>query len=380
MGDGGGANDQHGTIGNAQDTTSLLGKILRVDVDAGSPYAIPPGNPFANGAGGRPEIFALGVRNPWRFSFDRMTGDFWIGDVGQNAVEEVDRLAAGSGAGANFGWRIMEGNACTGLGGPYPCGDPALTPPVLAYSHSFGCSITGGYVYRGAAVPELFGQYLYADYCSGRIWAAQGAGAGPWVSIELGATGYPITTFGEDEAGELYFANYATGDIYQFATDTPTVDVIEFYHAGLDHYFISSLAADIAALDSGQFKGWARTGKTFKAYSSPQAGASPVCRFYIPPAEGDSHFFSASPAECSDVFARFPAFVFESPAAMYEFLPDADLGSCPPSATPIYRVWNQRADSNHRYTTDRALRDAMVAQGYVAEGYGPDAVAVCAPP
>ncbi len=259
MGDGGGADDQHGTIGNAQDTTSLLGKILRIDVDGGSPYAIPPGNPFATGVGGREEIFALGVRNPWRLSFDRMTGDFWIGDVGQGAVEEVDRLAAGTGAGTNLGWRIMEGNSCTGLPGPYPCSDPALTPPVLTYSHSFGCSITGGFVYRGTAVPALVGQYLYADFCSGRIWAAQRAGAGPWVPAELGATGYAITTFGEDEAGELYFANYATGDIYRFATDSPTVDVIEFYHAGLDHYFISSLAADIAALDSGRFNGWTRT-------------------------------------------------------------------------------------------------------------------------
>jgi hypothetical protein len=379
MGDGGGANDQHGTIGNAQDKTSLLGKILRIDVDGGTPYAIPPGNPYATGVGGRQEIFALGVRNPWRFSFDRMTGDFWIGDVGQGAVEEVDRLAAGTGAGTNFGWRIMEGNSCTGFPGPYPCSDPALTPPVLTYSHSFGCSITGGYVYRGAAVPALVGQYLYADYCSGRIWAAQGAGADPWVSTELGATGYAITTFGEDEAGELYFANYTTGDIYQFATDTPIVDVTEFYNAGFDHYFISSLAADITALDSGRFKGWTRTGRTFKAYASPQAGTSPVCRFYLPPASGDSHFFSASPVECGEVLVKYPAFDYESPAVMYEFLPDLATGACPQGTAPVYRVWNRRADSNHRYTTDRALRDAMVAQGYVAEGYGPDAVVMCAP-
>jgi len=491
MGDGGGANDQHGTIGNGQDKTTLLGKILRIDVDGANPYAIPPGNPFASGVGGRQEIFAIGVRNPWRMSFDRATGDFWIGDVGQGAVEEVDYLPVGTGAGVNFGWRIMEGNSCTGNGGPVPCNDPSLTPPVLTYTHSFGCSITGGYVYRGAAVPLLAGQYVYGDFCTGRIWAAQRVGTGPWVPAELGVTGYAITTFGEDEAGELYFANYNTGDIYRFAdsgasspvlaasaaslafgnvtlgnasatqtfnvTNTgagtltlatltqggvnpadfvrtgtcasgkmltasqsctvtyqftpaaigarsaslaiasnggnavvaltgtgvvPTsgvADVIEFYHAALDHYFISSLAADIDALDSGRFQGWTRTGRKFKAYSAMQAGTSAVCRFYIPPAAGDSHFFSASPIECAEVLAKFPAFTYESPAVMYEFLPDLASGACPQSTVPVYRVWNRRADSNHRYTTDRVLRDAMVAQGYVAEGYGPDAVVMCAP-
>jgi glucose/arabinose dehydrogenase len=183
MGDGGGGNDQHGTIGNAQDKFSLLGKMLRIDVDHGgsNPYAIPPGNPFATGVGGLKEIFTIGMRNPWRMSFDRSTGDLWIGDVGQNAVEEVDLLPAGTGAGANLGWRIIEGNSCTGLTAPPSlCTDPTLTPPILTYTHASGCSITGGYVYRGHAVPALTGQYLYADFCSGRIWAAQKIGTAPW--------------------------------------------------------------------------------------------------------------------------------------------------------------------------------------------------------
>jgi glucose/arabinose dehydrogenase len=213
MGDGGDANDP---AGRAQDKTTLLGKILRIDVNSGSPYAIPPTNPFPTGVGGRAEIFAIGMRNPWRFSFDRATGDFWIGDVGQNAVEEVDRLAAGSGAGANFGWRMMEGNQCTGLTGPVACNAPSLTAPVIAYSHSVGCSVTGGFVYRGSAAPDLVGKYLYGDYCSGRLWAATGSGAGPWVPNELSATGFNVSTFGEDEAGELYFANHATGEVFQF--------------------------------------------------------------------------------------------------------------------------------------------------------------------
>ena len=381
MGDGGGANDQHGAIGNAQNTSTLLGKILRLDVDGAAPYAIPPGNPYASGVGGLKEIFAIGVRNPWRMTFDRLTGDFWIGDVGQNAVEEVDMFAAGTGAGANLGWRVMEGNACTNLGGPVPCNDASLTPPIITYTHGLGCSITGGYVYRGVAVPALTGKYLYSDYCSGRLWTAQRNGAGTWSATELGATGLAVSTFGEDEAGELYFTNYATGDIYRFADSNPStvVDVIEYYHAGFDHYFITSHPDEIAALDAGQFSGWERSQQSFRAWSVSQAGTSSVCRYYIPPAIGDSHFFSASPAECGIVPVWFPSYVLESPAAMYEMLPDETSGACPANTVPIYRVWNGRFDSNHRYTASRAIRDAMVAQGYVAEGAGPDHVGMCAP-
>ncbi len=158
------------------------------------------------------------------------------------------------------------------------------------------------------------------------------------------------------------------------------VDVIEFYNAGLDHYFVSSLAADIQALDSGRFAGWARTGFTFKAYDGPMAGMSPVCRFYIPPAQGDSHFYSASPAECADVRTKFPTFDYESPAVMYVGLPDPTTGACAAGLAPVYRLWNQRVDSNHRYTTDFNVRASMIAKGYLPEGYGPDGVAMCAVP
>jgi hypothetical protein len=160
----------------------------------------------------------------------------------------------------------------------------------------------------------------------------------------------------------------------------PVVDVIEFYNAQLDHYFISALPGDINALDSGQTPGWARTGLSFKAFSAPGAGLSPVCRIYIPAPWGQSHFYSASPTECADTMARFPQFVLESSAVMYVAIPDTVTGACPQGYVPIYRVWNKRSDTNHRYTTDRALRDAMVARGYVAEGYGPDAVIMCGAP
>ncbi len=155
--------------------------------------------------------------------------------------------------------------------------------------------------------------------------------------------------------------------------------VIEYYNAGLDHYFVSALAADIAALDSGALKGWARTGRSFGAYLEPAAGASPVCRFYLPPANGDSHFYSASPAECAEVKAKFPTFVYEAADVMYVGLPDTTSGACPEGTQKVYRLWNNRADSNHRYTTDLEVKAQMVARGYVAEGYGPDATIMCAP-
>ena len=162
------------------------------------------------------------------------------------------------------------------------------------------------------------------------------------------------------------------------AENTP-VDVVEYYNLTLDHYFISALAADITALDSGTLIGWKRTGNTFGAHLSATAGASPVCRFYLPPANGDSHFYSASPGECADVQTKFPSFVYESPSVMYIGLPDAATGACSAGFAKVYRLWNKRADSNHRYTTDKATRDAMLAKGYVPEGYGPDGVAMCAP-
>ena len=157
------------------------------------------------------------------------------------------------------------------------------------------------------------------------------------------------------------------------------VAVIEFYNAVFDHYFMSSLEAEIVALDTGMFPGWVRTGDTLAAYSQSVPGANPVCRFYLPPAYGDSHFYSASPTECAAVQARYPFFAFESPAVFFILLPDPATGACPASSSPVYRVWNNRPDTNHRYTTSRATREQMVAEGWIAEGYGNDAVIMCAP-
>ena len=158
--------------------------------------------------------------------------------------------------------------------------------------------------------------------------------------------------------------------------------VVEFHHAALDHYFVTAIPAEIAALDAGTtIRGWLRTGATFGAWSTSVAvaGSSPVCRFYIPPDRGDSHFYSASPVECEDVRVKFPQFAYESPEVMAARLPDLATGTCAASTQPVYRLWNMRVDSNHRYVTTLGARDAMIAKGYVPEGYGPAGVAFCAP-
>ena len=376
-GDGGSANDP----GNrAQNTFEWLGKLLRIDVDHGATYSIPPDNPFANGVAGRPEVWAYGLRNPWRIAFDRQTGDLYIADVGQDMVEEVDFVPAGTGAGTNFGWRVMEGSRCTGLGGGPTCGAPTLALPVAEYTHAFGCSIIGGTVYRGTQVPPLFGRYVYGDLCSGTMWSVARDALGTWTVRQELPTGLTITTFGEDEAGELYVASADDGAVYRIATGvSSSVNVIEYYHAALDHYFITTLPIEIAKLDDGILTGWIRTGQVFHAYASAVGGTSPVCRLYIPPANGDSHFLSASPAECATTKARFPQFIDESDNVMWITLPDLATGACPAGDVPVYRLWNQRGDSNHRYVTDLALRAQTIARGYVPEGYG-NGVAMCAPP
>jgi glucose/arabinose dehydrogenase len=209
MGDGGGGGDPQG---NAQNPGSLLGKILRINVESGTtPYGIPPGNPFVGAAGYRPEIWALGLRNPWRFSFDRGTGDLYIGDVGQGAVEEIDVQPAGDRVGRNYGWNVMEGDSCYPAG-TVGCNRTGLALPVFVYDHSLGCSVTGGHVYRGSAFPSLQGIYLFGDYCSGRVWGLRKSSAG-WDNALLATTTLPISTFGEDESGNVYVVNHTSGDL-----------------------------------------------------------------------------------------------------------------------------------------------------------------------
>jgi glucose/arabinose dehydrogenase len=212
MGDGGSGGDPHG---NGQDLSVRLGKLLRIDVRAsmGEPYVVPSDNPFVGIDGSAPEIWALGLRNPWRFSFDRVTGDLWIGDVGQGAWEEVDRARAadGGGRGANFGWNRMEGSHCYPSG--KTCALPGLALPIAEYGHDQGCAVTGGYVYRGTAQPALVGVYVYGDYCSGRLWGLASGGPDSQKPVLLAETGRMISSFGQDDTGELYVADLAAGEI-----------------------------------------------------------------------------------------------------------------------------------------------------------------------
>ena len=235
-------------------------------------------------------------------------------------------------------------------------------------------------VYRGTAVPALAGRYVFADYCSGQIQSAGVVAGGRYATRTLNAHGTAISTFGEDEAGELYFADQSTGALMRLIAEADdVVDAIEYYNPALDHYFVTSAPAEVTALDGGVLHGWQRTGESFGAFATARSGFPATCRFYIPPVLGDSHFLSASADECAAVRQRFPAFIEERPTFMSVGLPNAATGACAAGTIPVYRVWNGRADSNHRYVVDRALRDAMVGQGGIAEGYGPDAVAVCAP-
>jgi len=210
-GDGGGGGDPDG---NGQDKHALLGKLLRVDVNGASGYAIPADNPGASDTSFAQEVWAYGLRNPWRFSFDRQTGDLYIGDVGQNLWEEVDvaPTALQRGRGANYGWNIMEGNHCYQASS---CSSTGLSLPITEYFHaSNACSITGGYVYRGSVFPDLVGQYFYADYCSGAISSITfpGSAVTDWTSQLTPGTG--ISSWGQDANGELYLVQLS-GQVYR---------------------------------------------------------------------------------------------------------------------------------------------------------------------
>ena len=214
LGDGGGAGDRYG---NGQNGQTLLGAMLRLDVDSGVPFAVPADNPFVGTPAVRDEIWALGLRNPWRFSFDRLTGEMYIADVGQNKYEEVNIQRADSGGGENYGWPIMEAAHCFPEGSG--CDRSGLVLPVAEYDHSQGCSVTGGYVYRGSEFSILTGIYLFGDYCSGRIWGLAPAGDG-WRVAELAQESIQISSFGEDEAGELYVLNLGGGELLKIVAES----------------------------------------------------------------------------------------------------------------------------------------------------------------
>lgn len=193
----------------AQNWHSYLGSILRLDVDHGEPYTVPAGNATIVEPSAKPEIWAKGLRNPWRFSFDSLTGDLYIPDVGEASTEEINVLPAGSAGGANFGWSVFEGTT------PFKGTDKTdLTFPVVIYAHEDGnCSIIGGYVYRGSALPALVGRYIFGDYCSGWLWSTYEKTANNWYTAQLLLTKLHITTFGQDNAGEIYVGT--TGAVYK---------------------------------------------------------------------------------------------------------------------------------------------------------------------
>ncbi len=205
LGDGGSGGDPQG---NGQNLGTLLAKILRIDVrdlSATEHYKIPADNPFVNTSGARAEIWAFGLRNPWRFSFDKETGLLWSGDVGQNMWEEIDLINKG----ANYGWNIMEGFHCYSPAAG--CNQLDLTLPLVEYDHSQGCSVTGGYVYRGDKTPSLRGYYIYGDYCSGKIWALGYRDNAVTQNLLLVDSNLGITSFGEDLAGNLYILSNSGG-------------------------------------------------------------------------------------------------------------------------------------------------------------------------
>jgi len=200
--------------GRGQGLNELFASILRIDVTSGASYTVPADNPFVGNPGARPEVWSYGLRNPWRFSFDRATGDLYVGDVGESRWEEVNYSSAaeGAGRGTNYGWSRMEGLHCVRSG----CDQTGLTLPVLEYEHTDGCSVIGGYVYRGAAIPGLQGSYFYADYCRGWVRSIRIAGGiatnqTDWTALR---TGGRVTSFGEDTAGELYLAT-EQGGVYK---------------------------------------------------------------------------------------------------------------------------------------------------------------------
>ena len=212
LGDGGSGGDP---LGNGQNPATLLGDILRLDISDPGGYTVPEDNPFADGGGGAPEVFLYGLRNPWRFSFDPETGLLWVADVGQGAYEEIDRIDPAAAAGANLGWNLMEGAHCYGNAG---CSTEGFVLPLAEYGHDRGCSVTGGYVYRGEAIAGLRGWYLFGDYCSGLLFGvpsdaeapADGTALSPSVLLE---TGLAISSFGTDTAGELYLTDVGAGTL-----------------------------------------------------------------------------------------------------------------------------------------------------------------------
>ncbi len=249
----------------------------------------------------------------------------------------------------------------------------ASTAAVATVRNGGGSPLTIATIAPGGADP---GEFARSGSCAAGVVLAGGETCTLQAVFTPAATGARNAAFSVSTSAGTQQLSLAGSGVAGVAA---TSEVVEYYNASLDHYFITASPLEISVLDTGTIAGWTRTGYTFHTYLAAHAGSSPVCRYYIPPAQGDSHFFSVLPSECNSIPTLFPTFEFEGANVMYMVVPDLTTGACPAGSLPVYRVWNQRPDSNHRYTIDRALRDAMVARGYVAEGYGPNAVGMCAP-
>jgi glucose/arabinose dehydrogenase len=278
LGDGGSGNDP---LNASQNKTNLLGKILRIGVEPanGASYAVPTNNPFSGNADFRPEIWALGVRNPWRFSFDRLTGDLYVADVGQGEWEEINVQPAESSGGENYGWRIMEGYHCTGLD---TCATNGLTMPTWEYDHTLGCSVSGGEVYRGKVWSPMYGAYLYADYCSGRIWGLREIG-GAWTNVQLLDAPFNVTTFGSDEYGELYLSDYNGGRVLRIDETYVDADNDELPDPWERHYGFSTNAPPVPGHDEDE--DGATDEEEFRAGTDPLDSQSAL-RFDAPQVDG----------------------------------------------------------------------------------------------
>ena len=377
IGDGANGNIGNDPMSNAQNIEVLEGKIIRIDVDRadtvnGNPYSSPSDNPYYGPKAGRDEIFAIGWRNPWRFSFDRAAPhSMWVGDVGQDAREEINAPVV---KGGNYGWRIYEGTQCTGLD-PSLCNPSRYLSPLFEYTTHVGgrCSVTGGYVYRGARAVLPSGTYVYGDFCSGEILAWNGAQQ----TVLLGTT-LKIVSFGEDDQGELLVVSIA-GSVSRIESTVQTADVVEFYNTVLDHYFITADPNEAAAIDNGGAgPGWRRTGNVFKS-----GGSAAVCRFYGSQTPGpNSHFYTVDPNECASLKQLQATTPSTEKRWNFESLDFASTPatnrSCPAGTVPVYRAYNngfsRGIDSNHRITANVVAIQEVLARGWVDEG-----VVMCSP-
>lgn len=321
LGDGGGAGDLHGTIGNGQNLNTYLGKILRINVNVPHGYSIPSDNPFFNNANALDEIWAYGLRNPWRTSFDKLTHDYWIGDVGQNLFEEIDFQPSSSQGGENYGWRCYEANNPYTLTGCGPIANYIF--PIYNYAHSGtnGCSITGGYVYRGAKYGAIFGKYFFADYCSGLITSIFPSAVAGWdTTIEGRFTSNDISAFGEDLNGELYVAGVSSGTIKKLTVPdcTPTAfisveDTIRFCG---NSYTLSSPAG------AGFTYAWYRNGTGVQQSASNTYTATQNGYYYVQvlsnsfcSANSDSVFLILQNSPAVN-FTGLPSFICSNAAAV----------------------------------------------------------------